>query len=229
MLYSIKQLPSLPGIYEKVKAWLTDVPWALLATMAIFMIPTTLLGKVKLGGDINTLSPILYFLSAAISFGLSQYILEALFYKSHPMHRFARPAFFLVLMIPVFFVMPKIYSGIIHLKNLPNNEQKMAYEYAKKHPGEAYFPNNPLSSLLAERKLYNFNCGVKDKALAGYAVSEEHIRRYIPNNVKIVAFNKTYMHQYILRYLPEFRKRIDIEDLSEWIVYTREDNSKLRH
>jgi hypothetical protein len=109
------------------------------------------------------------------------------------------------------------------MENLSKNPSQEAYEYAKRHPGEAYFPWNPISSLLAEGKLYHTTFGLWDRDLAGLKISDEHVRAYIPRNIKIMAFrlSKTEDRR-IGRFLPEFKRKVTVEGLPGWTVYASE-------
>src|SRR4030042_3553678 len=58
---------SVSGATDKKKLWLGSSPWVMLAIVGFFMIPTSLLGRVKVGSGVNTLSPAVYFLSGAVT------------------------------------------------------------------------------------------------------------------------------------------------------------------
>jgi hypothetical protein len=186
------------------------------------MVPTSILGKLKLGGADNTLSPTVYFLAAACAIGLMEYVA----FPSHFLHMRTQKLFKLLFIFLVtsltFGNIPRFRDKTFALQDLPNNYQEMAYRYAKKYPGETYFPEASLATLLAEGKLYHFQFGVTDREDMGTPVSREHFRRYIPTNIRLVAFSRNDQCQCIMKYLPEFSKRVDIEELPGWIVYTQE-------
>ena len=93
------------------------------------------------------------------------------------------------------------------------NSQDRAYQYSKRHPGMAYFPWNPLSTLMGEGKFYHFAYGMFDRDLANYPISRDHFRRNFPANARYVCFHSVY-HQHVnalkaraMMYLPEFKRQ----------------------
>ncbi len=223
IFYSVYQLSVSSNVPNKLKAWLSSNHWTMLAIVSLFMVPTSVLGRVRLGGDVNTLSPTVYFLVAAVTLALIKFT-SGLPSSTRLMQRVAK--FLLVLLITglIYVNVPKFSAVHTVLDNLSSNEQKVAYEYAKNHRGEVYFPTNPLSSLLAEGKLYHHARGLLERERSGFRVSAEHFQAHIPTNIRLVAFqsHRSSTGKYVLNYLPEFSKRVTIDELPGWIAYTRE-------
>jgi hypothetical protein len=105
------------------------------------------------------------------------------------------------------------------------SESKQAERFLRAHPGEAYLPWNPLEHLAVDGKLYHFEYGVYDRDLAGRTLTESHFRRYIPEHPRLICYppKTTVGDRITLRYLKEFTKRIEVNELPEWECYERDD------
>lgn len=215
--------------YGSVRIWLHKNPWIVFAIAGLFLMPTGLMGKAKMGGDINNFSYSLYFISAAASLLFARSCESIKFQKSELAVKTARV---LLLMLFSALIFSRVFSSFSLLAKLPNNLEKafvnlqafpaeIAYNYAKKHSGEVYFPWHPLSHLLAENRMYHFEYGLIDRDLAGFPVSERHFRARIPTHLRFIAFHGR-NDGYVLTLLPEFKKQIEIKELPGWTVYTRE-------
>jgi hypothetical protein len=204
---------------------LDENPWLLFVLMAITAIPTSLLSRIKVGGHWNNYAPAPYFLGLA---------LLALLMEWHATNlrrglRSFNASLTLIVLIAVLSPMTRgdesfRVMNVVH--PLSSNPQEIAYRYALRHPGMAYFPWHPLSSLLAEGKLYHFEFGMSDRELAGYPVSQPFFRQNIPANVRYVCFpagHKVFNKRFekTMAYLPEFTRRVEIEELPGWTCYER--------
>ncbi len=213
---------------SRLKTWTRSDPWTILAIVSLFMVPTSLLDRLKEGGDVNTLSPTLYFLAASVTLALKRFASDSLSSSPRPGQGFAKPLLVLLITGLVYINMPNFFSVQGVLNNLSDNEQKLSHEYARKHPGEIYFPKHPLASLLAEGKLYHHEYGLYDRSQAGSPVSLKHFQAHIPGNARLVAFKSddSLVHkrvqEYVLNFLPGFSKRISVDELPEWTVYAKE-------
>ena len=109
------------------------------------------------------------------------------------------------------------------------DEQAAALRYIEQHPGDAYFPWNPLEHLAAEGRLYHFEYGVFDRDLAGYPLTADHFRRHIPEDPRLICYppRTTVGDQVTLRYLGEFRERIKVDELPKWDCYRRPEPSPI--
>ncbi|MBD1905398.1 hypothetical protein NDI37_14525 [Funiculus sociatus GB2-A5] len=205
--------------FSDIKRYLSDNRWSMLLMVSLYMMPLSVLNRAKLGGDVNAYSLTTYFLCAASSLMLLKSVVGA---DTKKLQQFSK---LLVAALCTAFIFTKSFS-IKNLdyqfSNLLNNPQEVAYNYSKKHPGEGYFPWNPLSTLMAEGKLYHFAFGLLDRERAGFKVNEEHFRRYIPAQIKLIAFPKTAQDKDTLKYVPEFSQQIIVDELHGWNVYTRE-------
>ena len=103
--------------------------------------------------------------------------------------------------------------------------QEVAYRYSLRHPWTAYFPWQPLSTLLGEGKVYHFEYGMFDRELANFPVSQRHVRQNIPANLRYVCFPPYYkgfqFFQKSMKYLPEYGRRVEVPELPGWICYER--------
>jgi hypothetical protein len=198
------------------KSW-KDQPWVLPTLVGLLMMSTSLLNRVKIGGDVNALSPTLYFISVAAVLALAK---AAEIPAANP----PLAPWLIVSLMGALILMqtpPLLYYRFAStLRNLPNNPQETSYAYAKRHPGEAYFPWNPLSSLLAEGKAYHFEYGLLDRQLAGWPITPAHFRAYIPEHLAIVAVHKSneFGQGLASAYLPDYSRPMQMDELPDWNV-----------
>lgn len=197
-------------------------PWAINLLTALFLVSTSLLGRVKVGGVENTLSPSLYFGAIAALLLIQDWYL-GLECQSQNLIKLGTTA----MLVMVAVIQVKSLPGLsLAIANLPNNPQAIAYQYAKAHSGQIYFPFHPLAHLLAEGKLYHFHYGIYDRELAGYAPTAAHFAAHIPNDLQLVAFPPRFPSRDLtksppLRYLPEFRRSVEIAELPGWTVFAK--------
>ena len=99
------------------------------------------------------------------------------------------------------------------------NHNQIAYEFAVRHPGEAYFPWQPLASLFAEGRLYHFEYGMLDRFLAGYEPTAEHVRANVPPRMHWIAGHARLwtMNQFFRDYTTE----VPLPELPGFVVRER--------
>ncbi len=79
-----------------------------------------------------------------------------------------------------------------------------------------------MAGLLAEKRLYHFNGGVFDRTLAGFRPSDRHFRAHLPPQMQYVALtpDMTEGDPFMMAFLPEFSRSIELQELPGWIVFT---------
>jgi hypothetical protein len=190
---------------------------ALPGLVGLFLFPTGILGYVKVGGDVNNMFSV-YYLVVAASLALAQ---AAVCQDSALLKRVAAQLL-LVLSVLSTSVAALRIMDLRNLSKLSENPQQQAYAFALRHPEEVYFPWNPLSTLMADGKAYHVGYSVFDRRMAGFKPSEQHIRSYLPAHLKYIAQTAPHAEDsFIMDYLPEFNRRVELAELPGWIVYTR--------
>lgn len=190
--------------------------WIPFFLAGVLELPFSALGKAKLGGDVNSLSHVLLYWSIAsvlVMGGLSvhwsqtSWVLLAIAIALGIHHG------------------GRIWDGGTRRDMGWIQEQQMVVRYLKSHPGEAYFPWHPLEHLAVEGRMTHFEYGVFDRALAGRPVSISHLRQYIPPATRRLCYPPdlfyTRAYQLILRTLPEFNRRVVIDELPGYYCYER--------
>jgi hypothetical protein len=198
--------------------------WFLLTVVGLFMIPTSLLGMAKVQGDVNALSCTMYFLCSATTIlaleirreendenmvkrtGLLEIIV------------FTINCFLIFLYAPITSYVLGEYAAIVN-----SNPEQIAYQYARKHPGEVYFPWHTLPTLMAEGKAYHFDEAVYEQELGGFRITPGHFRKYVPSHLKEIAFYDPMETSYVMRFFPEFDRKTKVESLPGWTVYRKAD------
>jgi len=66
---------------------------------------------------------------------------------------------------------------------------QQAYNFVLQYPDSTYFPWYPLSTLMAEGKLYHTGVGLTDRETAGLPTSEEHLQKYLPRDLRFIAMS----------------------------------------
>jgi hypothetical protein len=202
---------------ERAFALLKGRRWPAFLVVALFMLPTAVIGRLKVGGAINHETFFLFFLVVAAVL----WILET---ASGERSAALQPHLIIALSLFTLINLPQIrdYHG---WRTAWNNQNEVAYRYLKANPHGAYFPWNPLSSWLAERKLYHFDYGVYDRNLGKAQVSSMHLRAYLPSERPKIASYYAH-HDYILKtYFPDYSLLEPDPDLKEWRIYGQPERS----
>jgi hypothetical protein len=206
---------------EAARSFFRGNYWLLFAAMGVVMIPLGLLARIKQGGAFNSYSPTIYFLAIAPGLLLLDWYAENI-ERGREYLNVAIKAMVLVWpMAPLLMVNSSLLSQYWTSRPLYQNSQEVAYQYALKHPGEAYFPWNTLSTLMAEGQAYHFEPGMADRDLGGVAPSETHFRRHLPDKLRVVAYPPDRIMEWTMKYFPEFKRRVVIDELPGWICYER--------
>jgi hypothetical protein len=191
----------------EIRAWLADRGWPLLLLAGVVMIPTSLLGEVKVGGGINSNHCLYYFAACAslMIFGWAARI--------EPVTRKTALLAYYFLLALVLGISAKEIVDLQWYTMLSKNPQQEAYRFAQRHPGEAYFPWHPLATLMAEGKLYHFEYGVFDRYLAD--LPPAHLRKFIPRTARYLIFQRRNQSRDMAKHLPEFSRGYMVADLDE--------------
>jgi len=206
-------------LQDRFRSWLTTNRWSLFLIVALFMVSTSIVGRAKVGGALNTFSPTIYFLAVAVC--LASIELTSREDIDRNVQKSVKLLITIITVLFLYIQFSPLSTVLTAIRELPNNPAAVAYSYAKKHPGIAYFPWNPLSSLMAEGKLYHFCYGLIDRRISGFPVSKAHIQAYLPPNIKFVAFPEGHGIEGTLVFTPEFTQQIVVDELPGWLVFAR--------
>lgn len=180
---------------------------------AIALLPTSLLGLVFTGGADNALAPALYFGLLTLAAGAYLAITGRL--TALPQLTALAGLFCILLMPPLARnFQPSFVREMFH----PNSSQ-IAFEYARRHPGEIYFPFHQTSVFLAERRFYHSEWGVGDYLLANIPISKEQILRHIPSTARYVAYPPEAASEWLLPFLAPGRRAHAVSELSSFRVF----------
>ena len=196
--------------------FLREEPWTLLVLAAVLMIPTSILGRAKVGSWESAYHS-LYYIIAAASLVLIR--LTEPRYSGSFDRLFSRIA--LAATIVAVALCAPYLSNLSLLLKMDLSPQQQAYKVALEKPGKVYFPWNPVSMLMAEGKLYNSEPGLLDLKWAGLMPSKEQFMLHVPPEMKYVAYQKDRPHEVAMELLPEFGRKVHLAELPGWIVYAR--------
>lgn len=193
--------------------------------VALFLVPTALLGRVKVGGGENTPNVCLYFVGLSLVALIAEFASHLWMEANAKLDQLAKNFILVILVVFPITNLPILYTSIQPLQDLTNNPHEVAYQYAKKHPGEVYFPWSTLPSVMVDKKLYHSYYGVMDQVLVGNELTPEHFRKHLPENLKQVAFMSNYDTSSLLKYLPEFTEKVEVPELPGWTVLQKKQTN----
>ena len=216
VILTAPRVPTVSG----VRSWLRGRSWVLLTLIGMAMIPTSLLGAVKAGGGSNSFSFMTYFLAVAGT----TVLVDAARCPNSLRSRIAKGTL-IALGVGLAAHLSSDTSvfdrGWERFRQLDENPQQVAHNFLVVHPGTAYFPWNPLAHLMVEGKLYHMEYGVNERTISGLRMSTEQFRAHIPSRMRVLAFQADRQSEWTRRdYLTEFDRRVDVDGLPGWIVYT---------
>lgn len=183
--------------------------WATCLVFALALVPTSALGRIKVGGEVNHESFSLFFLV----FGLLLWVATArIFIKRRSVPVSALAAILALLSLGRL----ADYPG---WRIVSSNQNETSFNYERAHQGRVYFPWNPLAALIASKQAHHFDYGVFDRELGGAMVSADHIRQALPHPRPLIASFPAH-HDYILgKYFPDYVERPADPELPGWRLY----------
>jgi hypothetical protein len=192
---------------------LSRKPWLVLVITGAAMLPFALLSRIRQGGADNAFYFVAYFAVLA----------AVIFLRNGTAAREENSGsakLILLVFLWVLFAVRLPVEGYQFYKAWGSAESSGIHNYARRHPGELYFPWNPLRTLYTDGKLYPFSYGLTDRELAGFPVSEESFRKYLPANLREVIFCKA-QDEYVMKYLKEFSQIKEQSELPGCRIYVR--------
>jgi hypothetical protein len=203
-----------PGSF---RAWVRENRWTVLLLCGLALAPLSVLGRAKVMGDENSFYSVYCLLLAATVF-LAETAVR------HPRKSVAEMSVAIMMLAALVHatLAAPVIKNAANLGHVHAHEEQVAFEYARRHPGEAYFPWSQLASLQAEGKLYHCEMGVFERSLTGFAPTEAHFRAHLPERMGIVAFGPSIRDEgqmTVLDYLPEFSRKVKVPELPGWTVF----------
>lgn len=208
-----------------LRSWAIGQRWFLPLMAAVLLLPSSLIGRAKYGGASNALTPTTYFLVVALSAWIVEYRpREGASWADFPSRLVLGGASLLCLVLAVVCLnpWPKLIVNYHELADLGHNPQEVAYAFSLKHPDAAYFPWNPLSTLMADGKYYHFEYGIGDYYLAKDIPPPDQIRAHLPPAMAYLVYPPNRQSEAMHGLLDGFSARVESPELPPgWIVYTR--------
>lgn len=172
------------GLYDAREGNDNRLPLSILLWgAALATIPTSLLGAIKVGGDLNNFASFLYFFVLAIVVSLPECVQWA-------GQKIGRPVeLWFAVAASIFFIVTKSFSPVQimdSLQSIRDNPQQRAWQFVCENPDQVYLPDNLLPTLLADRKLYHLDHGIRDREMAGHALAAEHWREALPCKLRFI-------------------------------------------
>jgi hypothetical protein len=205
-----------------LRAWLADNRWTLFVTAGLTVIPTVLLGRLKVGGDLNAMSFVLYFLLIGLCVMLHEGEIAP---KAEWVQLGFRLLTVVVITASAIVLVQSQCQRMVNRDFSRPIETDVVCAFLRQHPGEVYFPWNPLAHVLVEGRFYHFEYGMYDRGLARHPISDEHFRRHLPPRLSLVCIPKEFVDQckYAMGHLKEFTRRVDIPELPGFLCLEREE------
>ncbi len=209
--------PGLRGSMLRALAANRSVPLLLVGAA---LLPFSIAGRAKTGGDLNSLSFALFFFTCGLTVMLADVSRGA---QSGSTRRLAVSVLVATMLPLALSEAPLAFDIRASAKRLPQAPQEVAFHYLNRHPGEAYFPWFPLAHFYAEHQFRHYGFGIADRLMAGEPVSMADFRAYIPRDPRVIAFSQDGGRQVfgydLMKYLPEYSYELNDPELPGWLVY----------
>ncbi|MDB6170109.1 MAG: hypothetical protein JWM88_2973 [Verrucomicrobia bacterium] len=186
----------------------------LLCLASVMLLPLGFLAAVKYGGAQNSVHSLAYGILGATTLGLLSLGADRRRWG------WVGPGLLLAGALAVAGLNAKrvLATGSLDRKWI-GEQHREAFEFAKAHPHQAYFPWDPLVTLMAERRVYPFECGYHDYLIAREAPPPAVVRRAFPETLAYLAyFRADQPPMEIPGLFPEFSHR---RVIGNWTIYSR--------
>ena len=163
----------------------------LLIWVAVWQVPVGFLASLKVGGALNSLHSLTYFLVVGLVVA-ADLLTKVPSLGSVRIERLAASAFVGVTFLGVLIGYRQATErGVVWS---PHPGQQQALETAKVNAGRAYFPWNPLVTIISDHKIYPFDDALLCLWRAGLSPSMEAIRAAVPRDASIIYHEPVQSH-----------------------------------
>jgi len=150
-----------------------------LLLVGALMVPASVAGRMKFGGNENSLAPALYFFMLAALAELAR--------TRSPIGEGMKQVKAAIVLALLFCLLGGLPAVIYAKKARFVNPSQRVFEYCRANPERLYFPQFPLAQLMAQGKLYHLSWGLTDRSMAAVPVSDTHFFAEIPANASVMA------------------------------------------
>lgn len=217
------------------RQWLKARPWSLPVIIGLFLVPAAVIPYAKAGGFVNNLACVNYFLLLGALAGILQTCRLASAPAALTLSGFVRALMILqALLLMVNCMLSASNNAETVWKSIDHpyrNQQQVVFRYAKAYPQTIYCPWNPLTTLLADGKLYHFEWGILDRRYADHRPPAEQLARPLPSPAHFAAHLPARMSAIVYcsepqsavaqQFLPQFRYRVQRDELPGCVVYIK--------
>jgi hypothetical protein len=172
---------------------------------AAVMLPVGFAGFFKIGGDTNLFHSWNYLLPA----------LTLLLFIRAPVY----PRVPLLLIVLLFGLVLRQQDIFRRPASPYVRHHTVAAEIIAANRGKVWFPQNPLISFYADRRLWHVEDGLSTRFLAGFGVREVEFRRDLPPAMEAIVYPSANTRPFALALLPDFNH---LDALPYWNVYLLE-------
>ncbi len=198
-------------------------PWWLPVCVSMWMLPLALMGRIKAGGDINAYSHVLAYVSVALAMVQAELCMEFgkmdFKSKSGTARALVISGWAVVCLVMLWQLQPLRRHDAGAWKRTSAKLEDQALAHVKAHPGETYFPWNPLVHLMGEKMACHFDCGVFDRHFAGFEVNDAHLRKFVPARLRYVAVVGGLESVFVASRLGPLETLNPPDSLKNWSVY----------
>jgi hypothetical protein len=189
-------------------AWVRQNPWLLPLMLAILILPLCAYSYAQFGGRSNVAAPVGYLglLAGAIAL-MNAWETKTDEQTLDKTQRALRLTIATVLFAAIFIFpreLSKIPRDLGSWTQIALNHNEQAYDYARAHPFQTYFPQQPLATLLAEGKLYHFDDAILHMRFAGMTMRPAQLEAGLPSDLQRIAFPDRPVETILQPLMPDF-------------------------
>lgn len=191
---------------------------------AILVLPLGAIAYAQMGGRSNNGAPAIYIALIASATALASAAVPIA--AAQPLNataRLARLAMIAILGSTIAYKAgqwTQIPDRLSAWRDLRKNPNDAAYRYALAHPGEAWFPKQPLATLLAEGKLYHFDEGLYAMELAKVKMDPNWYAQGLPERLQVTAYRGNAIEP-PMPPPPGFDRVTTSDELPGWVLVRR--------
>jgi hypothetical protein len=172
---------------------------SLLAWIGAACLPLGLAATLKVGGGLNSLHSLNYFLLWASIWMAEKLLAPADLTRCPPVPLKPVMLFFVIIILGL----ASGFYDLAHRERVwsPSRDQESLMQIARQNTGRIYFPWNPLVTIITDKKIYPFDDALYCLWLAGLEPSAEQIHAAAPTSPYIFYAEPAQSH-FALRYFP---------------------------